>query len=89
MHGVIDAISTLVKVPVPTHVTKYLLQQEVNIEEISKRFKVSQFVDHITYLVQNKPDMIRYIVKRVYSDNAYPSYFRIDRYFTSNLKERI
>lgn len=34
INRVIDAISTLVKVPIPTHVNKYLLKKEINIKEI-------------------------------------------------------
>ena len=89
MERVVNAVSQLTGVSGKTFAKKLLLKRSYTNEELSKHGKVITFEDTITYLVNNKKERLDWIVKRVYKNNPYPAYFRVDRTLDENVSKRI
>jgi len=54
---------------------------------IPKEIRYCLYTDYITFLVTNKLDNVKWVVKRKFENNPFPHYYYIDRTYSDSYKE--
>lgn len=85
----LNAVSSLVQVPLNEFVTKFLLKKQYALEELPASVKFETFRDQITYLVNSEKDVKTWIVKRTYKGSPFPIYISVTRKLSANPTHRI
>ena len=90
MERVMNVIGNLVGIKMPVYYKKYLLKSKPDFGFLKKNFqKCYQFLDTVTFLMTNDKSKVKWLVKREYQGNSFPTYFVVERVIAEKHEERI
>ena len=90
MERVMNCIANEVGKKMPMFYKKYLLKEKPTFDFLKKNFeKVYEYVDTITFLLTNEKNRVKWLVRRQYEGNNFPTYFAVDRILAEKHEDRI
>lgn len=89
MERVIKTISNIVNEPVASFQKKFLLTSKLDEIKFPEGTSIFEYEDTITFLVTNKTNKVKWIVKRQFKDNTFPAFYYVDRTYAEKYENRI
>ncbi len=88
MDRLVNVVSNLVGLKIPNYTKKYLVRNTENCK-IPNDLRKSSYVDVLTFIVRNKKEEIKWLVRRTEVNNPFSTYFLVTRIYGNEYSKRI